>query len=96
MRKRKGRRAQAALPAVGWWGPEGLHVVGAGAGPTAEELEALTRKYREQLRRSSLWAALVERVGLEGAERLLLECRVTGYAGGEGDGGTRSDASGDL
>ncbi len=59
-----------------WVDDDGLHFIGKGAPPTAEDLGKMTREYQKDIRNSPLWNSMVEKYGEEKAERLLKEFQV--------------------
>lgn len=56
---------------VSWADDDGIHFVGAGAAPSAEELEQMTREYQKKIRKSPLWNEMVKKYGKAQAEELL-------------------------
>ena len=58
---------------LSWQDSDGIHVVGKGSPPTAEELHLLTKQYQDSIRRSPLWAEMVNRHGIKKAEEMLLQ-----------------------
>jgi hypothetical protein len=59
-----------------WLDDDGFHFFGPGNPPTAEEYDEMTRIYREKIRSSPLWTAMVKQYGMKKAEEILLECKV--------------------
>lgn len=53
-----------------------VHSLVAGAPPSKEKLEEMTRVYQENIRNSPLWDMMVSQFGLEKAEELIKEFRV--------------------
>ena len=80
-RKRKVERPIAApeapgLPAYGWQGEDGIHLLLGGKGPpTPEQLAEMSQHYQEQLRNSPFWGQMVRQLGRAKAEELLKACR---------------------
>jgi hypothetical protein len=76
-KKRKIRKnlSRPGLPAPTWMEDDGMHVLipDEGAPP---DLEAMSRNYRDQVRRSPLWETMVAEFGAEKAERMLKEFKV--------------------
>ena len=91
-RQKRERRRQAALQSVtelpqdeawptqaeafAWTDHDGLHALVPGESPSPESLHEMSRRYREQIRRSPLWEQMVAQFGAEEAERLLSKFRV--------------------
>ena len=55
---------------------EGVHVVGKGNKPSKAELENMTKKYQENIKKSPLWDEMVKEYGQEKAEQMLKEFKV--------------------
>ena len=56
-------------------GEDGLHSIQPGLPPSAEQIEAVTKEYQNQLRNSPLWDIMVEQFGEEEAKEKLKEFR---------------------
>lgn len=65
-----------ALPTYEWADGEGLHCLVPGQPPSPEQLEEMTRAYREKIRSDPRWAEVVRQLGADKAEELLQACRV--------------------
>lgn len=76
-KSRKRKRAHASAPTIApvWMEADGLHALLPGEAPTPEEMEALNRKYQEEIRQSPLWERMLKEYGPQEAERLLLKCK---------------------
>ena len=72
---RERRKQGLAAPVPTWMEEDGLHAVVPGKGPSAAELEEMTRRYQERIRRSPLWEQMVKEYGKQKAEELLRQCR---------------------
>ena len=81
-RRRHGTQRNATTPlqdeawptqgeAFAWTYHDGLHALLPGEAPSPEMLHEMSRRYREQIRRSPLWDQMVAQFGAEEAERLL-------------------------
>jgi hypothetical protein len=68
------RRRQPPPPA--WLEEDGLHALLPGRPPDPQTLEAMTRRYQEEIRNSPVWDELVREFGAQRAEELLREFRV--------------------
>ncbi len=73
--QRKKPPAIAENVAHSWLDQDGFHILSPGEQPTAEDYEEMTRIYREKIRNSPLWTAMVRQYGKKKAEELLLECK---------------------
>jgi len=62
-----------AIPDLSWQDSDGIHVIGKGKPPTAEELRQLTKQYQDSIRHSPLWTEMVNAHGLKKAEEILLQ-----------------------
>lgn len=78
--KVKGRKRNTPDPSTApsfFWTDNGeMHGLIPGERPSAEQIEMMTRKYQEEIRKSPLWDEMVKEYGKEKAEELLKECRV--------------------
>jgi hypothetical protein len=54
---------------------EGMHLLAPGTEPSPDQLEEITRKFQEGIRKSPMWEEMVRTFGKEKAEQLLLQCR---------------------
>jgi len=72
---RRERRQKTAAPVSTWMEEDGLHALVPGQQPSASQLEEMTRRYQESIRRSPLWDQMVKEFGKEKAEQLLRQCR---------------------
>ena len=59
-----------------WAEDDGMHVVSQGDPPTPEELEKMTKKYQNDIKKSPIWKEMVQKYGKEKAEEMLKEFRV--------------------
>lgn len=75
-RKRKISRPAAPPKPPVWLEDDGIHALLPGEDPAPEELEALSRRYQEEIRQSPLWDKMLKEYGPREAERILLKCRV--------------------
>jgi len=78
--KKKTKKAKRApnpssLPALTWMDDEGMHLLAQGTAPSPDQLEEITRKFQEGIKRSPMWEEMVRTFGKEKAEELLLQCR---------------------
>lgn len=78
--KRKTKKAKRAaippiLPALTWMDEEGMHLLAPGTSPSPDQLEEMTKKFQEGIRKSPMWEEMVRTFGKEKAEQLLLQCR---------------------
>jgi hypothetical protein len=64
-----------ALPPLTWMDDEGMHLLGSGTAPSPEQLEEMTKKFQEGIRKSTMWEEMVRTFGEEKAEELLLQCQ---------------------
>ena len=79
----KRRKQSRAVDAAGllqtppaWFDDAGLHALLPGPKPAPHELEAATKRYQENIRKSPLWAQMVAEFGSVKAEELLRQFRV--------------------
>jgi hypothetical protein len=63
------------LPPLTWMDGEGMHLLAAGTAPSPSQLEEMTKKFQEGIRKSLMWEEMVRTFGEEKAEELLLQCR---------------------
>jgi hypothetical protein len=73
--KRERRKRTPVAPVPTWVAEEGVHALVPGTRPSATELEEMTRRYQERIRRSPLWNQMVKEYGEEKAGELLRESR---------------------
>jgi hypothetical protein len=78
--KKKTKKAKRAptpssLPALTWMDDEGMHLLAQGTAPSPDQLEEMTKKFQERIRKSPMWEEMVRTFGKEKAEELLLQCR---------------------
>ena len=73
--KRDRRKHNLASGAATWMEEDGLHALVPGTRPSAAELEDMTRRYQERIRRSPLWERMVKEYGKDKAEELLRQFR---------------------
>ncbi len=79
--KRKRQRhkpaASPTLPsAMNWMDKEGLHAILPGEAPSQEMMAAFNDNFRKEVRNSPLWHEMVEKFGIEEAEKLLKEIKM--------------------
>jgi len=75
-RAQRGRtRTAPAAPVPAWLDKDGLHALVPGSEPSEAELDEMTRRYQESIRRSPLWDQMVKQFGKAKAETLLRQCR---------------------
>ena len=72
-RRRTGTPTAAAIPA--WLDKDGLHALVPGTEPSEADLDEMSRRYQENIRRSPLWDQMVKQFGEKKAEELLRQCR---------------------
>lgn len=71
-----GRGPDRSIPhAASWTDEEGVHLVAPGPAPTPEQMEALTQAFRNRIRKSPLFAQMVQQFGPSKAEELLREIK---------------------
>jgi hypothetical protein len=79
-KKVKGRREQtpdpSTAPSFFWTGNGEMHGLIPGERPSEEQIEMMTRKYQEEIRKSPIWEEVVKEYGKEKAEEWLKECRI--------------------
>jgi hypothetical protein len=75
-RRRQANMPTPSLPRTEWVAEDGFHFLVPGQPPSPEQLEEMTRAYREKIRSDPRWAELVRQLGAEKAEELLPSCRV--------------------
>ncbi len=78
--KKKTRKAKRAptppiLPPLTWMDDEGMHLLASETAPSPDQLEEMTKKFQEGIRKSPMWEEMVRTFGKEKAEELLLQCR---------------------
>jgi hypothetical protein len=78
--KKKTKKAKRAptpptFPPLTWMDDEGMHVLASGTAPSPDQLEEMTKKFQEGIRKSPMWEEMVRTFGKEKAEQLLLHCR---------------------
>ena len=78
--KKKNKKAKRAptpptLPGLTWMDNEGMHILAPGKSPSLDQLEEMTKKFQEGIRKSPMWEEMVRTFGKEKAEELLLQCR---------------------
>jgi hypothetical protein len=64
-----------ALPPLTWMDDEGMHLLATGTAPSPDQLEEMTKKFQEGIRKSIMWEEMVRTFGEEKAEELLLQCQ---------------------
>jgi hypothetical protein len=62
-------------------GEEGIHAVGIGEVPSAEELAVMTAAYQAQIRNSPLWDQMLKEFGEQQAAEMLKEFKVKAEKG---------------
>ncbi|MCF7730286.1 MAG: hypothetical protein K9N23_01300 [Akkermansiaceae bacterium] len=76
-RLKKERRLLNASDGVSMWADaDGIHSIVKDEKPSPERVEEMERAYRENIRTSPIWNAMVKKYGRERAEELLLECKI--------------------
>ena len=78
--KKKNKKAKRAptpptLQPLTWMDDEGVHLLAPGTGSSPDQLEEMTKKFQEGIRKSPMWEEMVRKFGKEKAEELLLQCR---------------------
>ena len=63
------------LPPLTWMDGEGMHLLAAGTAPSPSQLEEMTKKFQEGIRKSLMWEEMVRTFGEEKAEELLVQCQ---------------------
>ena len=63
------------LPPLTWMDDEGMHLLASGTTPSPDQLEEMTKKFQEGIRKSTMWEEMVRTFGEEKAEELLLQCQ---------------------
>ena len=74
---KKGKRAQTlpTLPPLTWMDDEAMHLLASGTVPSPDQLEEVTKKFQEGIRKSPMREEMVRMFGKEKAEELLRQCR---------------------
>jgi hypothetical protein len=79
-KKVKGKRKQtpdpSTAPSFMWTDNGEMHGLIPGERPSDEQIEIMTRKYQEEIRKSPIWDEVVKEYGKEKAEEWLKECRI--------------------
>jgi hypothetical protein len=65
----------STLPPFTWMDDEGMHLLASGTAPSPDQLEEMTKKFQEGIRKSAMWEEMVKTFGKEKAEELLLQCQ---------------------
>jgi hypothetical protein len=58
-----------------WKDNDGVHFVTEGAAPSPDQLNAMTKQYQENIKKSPMWDEMIRQFGKKKAEELLLQCR---------------------
>ena len=75
--KRERRKQEKGNPPSFFWNDqEGYHGLIPGERPTPEQVDEMSRRYQEEIRKSPLWDKMLRKFGREKAEELLKECRI--------------------
>ena len=77
-RKKKEKRNKPSVnpPSFSWRDKQGFHFLTPGKPPSPNQVEEMTKKYQENIRKSPYWKQIVSMVGKEKAEELLKQCQV--------------------
>jgi hypothetical protein len=74
-KKSNRRPTPPTLPPFTWMDDEGMHLLASGTAPSPNQLEEMTKKFQEGIRKSAMWKEMVRTFGKEKAEELLLQCQ---------------------
>ena len=78
-RKRKKRKTQhpsGDLPhPFMWMEDDGIHTLTPGNPPSPQELELMSLRFQQEIRKSPMWDEMVKKFGKEKAEELLKQCQ---------------------
>ena len=73
-RLKKHRRERSPIDAPYMWASEaGIHALVPGEPPSAGELEGMSARYQEKIRKSPLWDTMVKEFGAQKAAEMLKE-----------------------
>ncbi|MGB7568264.1 MAG: hypothetical protein WBM07_10410 [Chitinivibrionales bacterium] len=73
---KKSKKAKANSLSSPWVSEDGIHMMMPSKDMSKEQIEALTLKYQENIRKSEIWSQIVKQYGKDEAENLLKEFRV--------------------
>jgi hypothetical protein len=74
--KRKQTHDSSTAPSFFWTDNGEMHGLIPGERPSEAQIEMMTRKYQEEIRKSPIWDEMVREYGKDKAEELLKECRI--------------------
>ena len=76
MSKKSKKVKTNSLSSSPWLSEDGIHMMMPSKDMSKDQIEALTLKYQENIRKSEIWGQLVQQYGKDEAEKLLKEFRV--------------------